>query len=93
MYILECRDGTFYVGSTVDLEARLHAHATGAGAEYTRHRLPVRLVFCEEFERVEDAFAVEKKVQNWSHAKRLALIEGRFEDLRALSRKRFRPRA
>ena len=91
MYILECADGSFYVGSTVDIEARLWQHQCGDGALYTKRRLPVKLVFSEEFERTEDAFAMEKRVQNWSHAKRLALIEGRFEDLRQLSRKR-RPR-
>jgi putative endonuclease len=84
MYILECSDGTFYVGSTIDLEVRLWQHQTGSGANYTRRRLPVRLVFSDEFE-------MEKKVQRWSHAKRLALIEGRFDDLKALSKKKWNP--
>lgn len=44
----------------------------------TRARLPVRLVWSQEFERVSDAFAFEKQVQNWGRAKRLALIEGRL---------------
>jgi putative endonuclease len=88
VYILECSDGTFYVGSTVNLEARLWQHESGVGANYTRMRRPVRLVFSEEFERIDEAFALEKQIQNWSHAKRLALIEGRFEDLKALSKKR-----
>lgn len=46
-YILECADGTFYTGWTTDLENRLHAHNTGAGARYTRGRLPVKLVYAE----------------------------------------------
>jgi putative endonuclease len=88
VHILECSDGTFYVGSTVYLEARLWQHQSGLGAEYTKRRLPVKLVFSEQFERIDQAFALKKQIQNWSHAKRLALIEGRFDDLRELSRKR-----
>jgi putative endonuclease len=92
MYILECADGSFYVGSTVDLERRIAEHDLGIGASYTRRRRPVRLVFAEEFDRIDEAYAREKQVQNWGRAKRLALIEGRYDDLKGLSRKR-RPRA
>ena len=90
VYILLCADGTFYVGSTSDLEARLWQHQNGLGAKYTQVRRPVKLAFSEEFARVEDAFALEKRIQNWSHAKRLALIEGRWDDLKALSKKKFK---
>ena len=87
-YILECCDGSYYVGSTTNLQARVSQHATGSGAAYTRRRLPVRLVWAVQFDRIEDAFALEKRVQGWSRAKRRALIEGRFEDLPGLSRKK-----
>jgi putative endonuclease len=90
VYILECCDGSFYVGSTTDLEARLWQHQNGLGVMYTRNRLPVRCVFSQEFERIDEAFALEKQIQNWSHAKRLALIEGRFDDLKALSKKKWK---
>lgn len=91
LYILECADGSLYVGSTIDLERRLAQHRRGEGSAYTRRRLPVRLVFSTEFARIDDAFALEKQVQGWSRAKRRALIEGRLESLPHLSRKR-RPR-
>jgi predicted GIY-YIG superfamily endonuclease len=91
VYILECADGTFYVGSTIDLERRVAQHQSGEGAAYTRRRLPVRLVFCQEFARIDEAFEWEKRVQNWSHAKRRALIDGDFDRLREAARKR-RPR-
>jgi putative endonuclease len=93
MYILKCRDDTFYVGSTRDLERRFAQHQGGVGAEYTRHRLPVELVFAQWFDRIDAAYWMEKRVQNWSRAKRLALIEGRYNDLPRLSRKRFLRRA
>ncbi|UNK47224.1 GIY-YIG nuclease family protein [Arthrobacter sulfonylureivorans] len=83
MYILQCADRSFYVGSTWDLERRLSEHGSGEGAAYTARRRPVRLVYCEEFTRVEDAFVWEKQVQNWSRAKRIALIEGRLNDLKS----------
>ncbi len=79
-YIIECADGSFYVGSTVDLELRVSQHNLGEGASYTRprRRRPVRLVWAAELNRVDDAFAYEKQIQNWSRAKRIALIEGRL---------------
>ncbi len=76
LYILECSDGTYYAGSTVDLERRLFEHEHGLGANYTRKRLPVRLVFCQEFPSIADAFTREIQVKDWSQAKKRALIEG-----------------
>ena len=88
MYILDCADGSSYVGSTWDLGHRFEQHCSGLGSAYTARRLPVRLAYAEEFDRVEDAWLREKQVQNWSRAKRRALIEGRIDDLRAASRSR-----
>jgi len=84
-YIVECADGSYYVGSTVDLGRRVAEHNEGIGATYTRRRRPVRLVWAAEFERVFDAYLFEKRVQNWSRAKRIALIEGRFDALSDLA--------
>ncbi len=47
-YIVECADGTYYTGWTVDPERRVATHNQGRGARYTRMRLPVRLVYVEE---------------------------------------------
>jgi putative endonuclease len=93
MYILRCNDGTFYVGSTWDLSTRVDQHIDGFGCEYTSKRKPVTLVYSEEFERRDEAWAREKQIQGWSHAKRLALVEGRLDDLRALSKSRASERA
>ncbi len=90
--MLRCGDGTFYVGSTKDLALRLEQHAAGQGAAYTRRRLPVTLVWCEQFERIEDAFLWEKRIQGWSHAKRAAFVEGGIDAVRGWSaRTRTRP--
>ena len=87
MYILRCGDGSFYVGSTTDLEGRVAQHQSGEGAEYTRRRRPVTLVYAVEFARVEDAFLFEKRVQGWRRAKREALITGRPDLLPRLAKR------
>ena len=87
IYILECSDGSFYVGSTWTIEHRLVEHNEGIGAVYTRSRRPVRLAWHAWYDSVAEAYAMEKRVQGWSRAKRQALIDGRFEDLPGLSRR------
>ncbi|MDE9364625.1 GIY-YIG nuclease family protein [Luteipulveratus sp. YIM 133132] len=90
-YILRCNDGSYYVGSTRDLQFRFSQHQAGEGAAYTRRRRPVELVWAQEFGRLDEAFAREKQVQGWSRAKREALIMAATERLPALSRRRGRP--
>ena len=85
MYILECADGSFYTGSTVNLEKRLCEHENGLGSNHTSQRLPIKLVYCEEYDRVDDAFYREKQVQGWGRAKKIALIEGNFSKLPELA--------
>jgi len=51
-YILLCVDGSFYTGSTNDLERRMKEHQAGKGANHTRKRLPVELVYWEEYNSV-----------------------------------------
>jgi putative endonuclease len=89
MYILECADGSYYVGSTKNLEQRIAQHLSGLGSRYTSGRLPVTLVYGEEYDRISDAYRREKQVQNWSRAKREALISGNFEMLPPLAKKKF----
>ena len=76
MYILLCSDGSYYTGSTIDLERRLEQHQNGEGANHTKKRLPVTLVYYEEYPRIDTAFYREKQVQGWNRKKKEALIEG-----------------
>jgi putative endonuclease len=76
VYMLRCSDGTFYVGSTNDLNRRLEQHHAGMGSAYTKRRLPVELIWSEEFSRIDEAFRWEKRIQGWSHAKRQAFVDG-----------------
>jgi putative endonuclease len=89
MYILQCSDDSYYVGSTKNLDLRFSQHQSGKGSRYTSGRLPVTLVYCEEYDRVVDAFYREKQVQGWTRRKREALINGNPELLPALAKKVF----
>ena len=85
MYILECVDGSYYTGSTIDLERRFLQHTNGEGANHTKNRLPVKLVYFEEYSRIDTAFYREKQVQRWRREKKEALIRGEFKKLPELA--------
>jgi len=85
MYILQCADGSYYTGSTNNLELRLAQHQTGEGANHTKKRLPVKLVYYEEYQRIDEAFYREKQVQGWRREKKEALIRGDYNLLPELA--------
>lgn len=85
MYILLCSDGSYYTGSTNNLELRLAQHQRGEGANHTKKRLPIKLLYFEEYERIDLAFYREKQVQGWSRRKKEALINGTPELLPQLA--------
>jgi predicted GIY-YIG superfamily endonuclease len=85
MYILECADGSYYTGSSNNIELRLQQHNAGEGANHTKKRLPVKLVYFEEYQRIDEAFRREKQVQGWGRNKKEALINGKFNDLHVLA--------
>ena len=86
MYILLCADGSYYTGSTIDLNRRIEQHQKGEGANHTKKRLPVTLLYCEEYARIDEAFYREKQVQKWSRKKKEALIEGATDLLPELAK-------
>ncbi|MFK7756641.1 MAG: GIY-YIG nuclease family protein [Flavobacteriales bacterium] len=85
VYILLCADGTYYTGSTKYLSVRIDQHANGEGANYTSKRLPIELLYVEEYPRIDWAFEREKQIQGWSRAKKQALMDGRIDDLPELA--------
>ena len=86
VYIVECCDGSFYVGLTEDLEARVNVHQCGHGPSYTATRLPVRLMYSESYETLSDAVRRERQLKSWSRAKKAALIAGDKRRLKLLSK-------
>lgn len=92
-YILECCDGSYYVGHADDLEKRIFEHSIGAGCRYTSARLPVKLLWsCESFTRY-DAKAIESKIKKWDRAKKEALMKGDFDLLSKLASRSAEDRA
>ena len=75
MYVLECGDGTLYTGYTTDVEARLKTHQSGKGAKYTRARLPVTLIYQEEYPDKSAAMSAEALFKKKKRAEKLAYIE------------------
>jgi len=70
VYMLLCSDDTFYTGWTNDLESRVNAHNAGAGAKYTKGRLPVILVYHEEFETKSAALKREIEIKKLSRGEK-----------------------
>jgi putative endonuclease len=76
VYIVRCRDGSLYTGSTNDITRRLAAHNAGQGAKYTRSRLPAGLVHWERFRTKGRALAREAEIKRMPRNRKLGLIAG-----------------
>ena len=88
-YMLLCRDGSYYIGVTSELETRLAKHALGIDERaYTFRRRPVKLVHAEMFYTPDEAIHAEKRLKGWSRAKKDALVRGDWAAIRVLSRSR-----
>lgn len=87
MYILICSDGSYYTGSTKYLNRRLDQHRRGEGSNYTKKRLPVKLIYFEAYSRIDHAFYREKQVQGWSRKKKESLMRQDFSELKILAKK------
>ncbi len=79
VYILRCRDGTFYTGYTPDLDRRLELHNAGQGAKYTRSRRPVELLWYKEYRYFKRAFLAELKIKKLKRNQKERLIGSKPE--------------
>jgi putative endonuclease len=88
VYLLECRDESFYCGSTrQEIEARLSEHQNGHFKDgYTYKRRPVKLIWCEHFSSITDAIDCERRIKGWSRAKKLAMIDQNWAEVSRLAR-------
>ncbi len=87
-YILECSDQSFYTGVTSNLENRLFLHESGQFEGFTSTRLPVKIVWFQEFSNAEEAIKTEKQIKGWSRAKKKALIANDWERVSFFSMRR-----
>lgn len=76
VYILECRDGTYYTGYTPDLQRRIDLHNSGKGAKYTRSRGPVKLIWSRVFKYFKNAFSEERRIKRLTRMQKETLIRG-----------------
>lgn len=74
MYVLECADGSLYTGYTTNIEKRLNTHNAGKGAKYTRARLPVALLYQEEFPNKASAMSAEALFKKKTRKEKLEYI-------------------
>ena len=85
--MLQCTDGSYYVGHSEDLEYRLGQQHTGAFRDcYTFKRRPLQLVWSQEFPTRIEALAAERRIKGWRRAKKQALIAGDWERIGQLAR-------
>ncbi|MDO5409571.1 MAG: GIY-YIG nuclease family protein [Lachnospiraceae bacterium] len=75
VYILSCADGTLYTGWTNQLEKRVAVHNQGKGAKYTRSRLPVKLLYWEEYPDKGQAMSREAAIKKLTRSQKLELIQ------------------
>ena len=89
VYMLRCSDGSYYVGSArgENLDKRLSEHQAGTYPGYTSRRRPVTLVYAEQFDRITDAIAAERRLKGWSRAKKEALIREDWDAVQQLAKR------
>ncbi len=86
VYILKCSDNLLYVGITNNLERRIEEHQNGLNKDcFTFKRRPIKLIFSQSFNDVNQAISFEKKIKKWSSKKKMALANGDYDMLQILS--------
>jgi putative endonuclease len=74
VYLLACADNSLYCGSTKNLEKRLQQHMAGEGAQWTKLRHPIRLVYFETHNLMLTARRREKQIKGWTITKKMNLV-------------------
>ena len=90
VYMLKCRDQTYYVGQTDDLNKRISQHQNGdCKWSYTYTRRPVELVFAQTLTSRQEAKMAEVKIKDWSRKKKEALMAKDWNEVSRLAKKKF----
>jgi putative endonuclease len=74
VYILLCKDGSYYTGYAEDVKRRVERHKKGQGAKYTRMHEPEEIVYVEEFDSRSEAMKREREIKSLSHNKKQLLV-------------------
>ena len=84
VYILLCNNGSYYIGSSNNVDQRVKDHLNGKGGRFTRSHKPQKLVYKEELPNKSEALKREAQLKKWSKAKKEAIIAGSLELLKKL---------
>lgn len=91
VYILKCKDNSYYVGHTDDIEQRIAQHKSKSYPDcYTKTRLPIEVVFIQQFPTREESIVAEQKIKKWTRNKKEALINNNWDKIKELSKKKFK---
>ena len=71
VYVLLCKDGTFYTGSTNNLEKRFAEHKSGKGGRYTRSHKPIKIIYKEKLATQSEALKREGEIKSWSRTTKI----------------------
>jgi putative endonuclease len=74
VYVLLCRDNSLYTGFTTDIKRRIQDHSEGKGSKYVRSKLPVKLIYSEEFKAKSEALKRERQIKGWKHDKKIKAL-------------------
>jgi predicted GIY-YIG superfamily endonuclease len=88
VYILHCADNSYYTGHTDNLDKRIVEHQMGEIEGYTSTRLPVKVVFADEFPTREEALAHERQIKGWGRKKKEAMMRGDWAEVSRLACKK-----
>ena len=81
VYIVQCRDGTYYTGYTKNLKQRVSLHNSGNGAKYLKSKLPVKLVYAKEYKYYKNALRGERKIKKLTRNQKERLIRNYNETI------------
>jgi len=84
VYILLCNNGSYYIGSSNNVDQRVKDHLNGKGGRFTRSHKPQKLVYTEELLNKSEALKREAQLKKWSHAKKETIIAGNLKLLKKL---------
>jgi predicted GIY-YIG superfamily endonuclease len=73
VYILLCKDGSYYTGYARDVKIRVEQHKKRQGARYTKTHEPKKIVYVEEFDSRSEAMRREREIKSLSHRKKQQL--------------------
>lgn len=80
VYIIECKDKSFYTGITNDLMRRFNEHKNGIGGHYTSSKKVERIVYTEEHPDRSSALRREAQIKRWRREKKVKLILSKAKD-------------